>query len=107
LKVRDGGERYDVVIVGSPNVNPGYKLVNNAAYPQIGSDYEKTFHVLRSLHCDVFLGAHGSYYDLESKYARMTGGANPFIDPQGSQRYVDEREQAFRAELARQQAAAR
>jgi metallo-beta-lactamase class B len=71
LKVRDGGERYDVVIVGSPNVNPGYKLVNNAAYPQIGSDYEKTFHVLRSLHCDVFLGAHGSYYDLESKYARM------------------------------------
>ena len=107
MKVNEGGKSYDVVIVGSPNVNPGYRLVNNAAYPQIASDYEKTFGVLRSLHCDVFLGAHGSYYDMESKYARMTGSANPFIDPQGYQKYVDEREQAFRAELARQQAVSR
>ena len=29
LKVQDGGKPYDVVIVGSPNVNPGYKLVGN------------------------------------------------------------------------------
>jgi metallo-beta-lactamase class B len=107
MKVREGGESYDVVIVGSPNVNEGYKLVNNAAYPQIAGDYEKTFAVLRSLHCDVFLGAHGGYYEMESKYARMGNGANPFIDPKGYQNYVIEREQAFRAELARQQAASR
>lgn len=107
MKVHEDGEGYDVVIVGSPNVNEGYKLVNNAAYPQITSDYEKTFGVLRSLHCDVFLGAHGNYYDMESKYARMTGSANPFIDPKGYQEYVTEREKAFRAELAHQQAAAR
>jgi metallo-beta-lactamase class B len=105
MKVKEGGKSYDVVIVGSLNVNPGYKLVNNAAYPQIASDYEKTFRVLRSLHCDVFLGAHGNYYDMESKYVRM-GGGNPFIDAQGYQKYIDEREQAFRAKLARQQAAA-
>ena len=30
LKVREADKTYDVVIVGSPNVNPGYKLVNNA-----------------------------------------------------------------------------
>jgi metallo-beta-lactamase class B len=107
MKVREGGESYDVVIVGSPNVNEGYKLVNNEAYPQIAGDYEKTFAVLRSLHCDVFLGAHGGYYEMESKYARMGNGANPFIDPKGYQNYVIEREQAFRAELARQQAASR
>ena len=107
MKVREGSESYDTVIVGSPNVNEGYNLVSNATYPQIASDYEKTFDVLRSLHCNVFLGAHGSYYDMESKYARMTGGANPFIDPKGYENYVNEREQAFRAELARQQAAAR
>lgn len=107
MKVREGSQSYDVVIVGSPNVNEGYKLVNNATYPQIASDYEKTFGVLRSLHCDVFLGAHGSYYDMESKYPRMSDGANPFIDPKGYQKYVAEREQAFRAELANQQAAAR
>ena len=32
MKAVDAGKTYDVVIVGSPNVNPGYKLVNNAAY---------------------------------------------------------------------------
>jgi metallo-beta-lactamase class B len=79
--------------------------MNNAAYPQIASDYKKTFDVLRSLHCDVFLGAHGSYYDLESKYPRMARDTNPFIDPKGYQEFVDDREQTFRTELARQQAA--
>jgi metallo-beta-lactamase class B len=106
MKVQDGGKSYDVVIVGSPNVNEGYKLVGNRAYPQIASDYEKGFGVLRSLHCDVFLGAHGGYYGMEEKYARIKGGAaNPFIDPDGYKAYVTEREQAFRAELAKQQAA--
>jgi len=108
MKVRDGAKSYDVVIVGSPNVNPGYKLVNNDAYPQIAADYEKTFRVLRSLHCDVFLGAHGSYYGLETKYQRIkNGGGNPFIDPEGYKSYINDREQAFRVELARQHAAAR
>jgi hypothetical protein len=44
---------------------------------------------------------------MESKYARMTGSANPFIDAKGYQNYVNGREQAFRAEFTRQQAAAR
>ena len=107
MKVHEGSKSYDVVIVGGTNVNEGYKLVNNPAYPQIASDYEKTFRVLRSLHCDVFLGAHGSYYDLESKYARMSANTNPFIDPKGYHAFVDDREQAFRTELARQQSAGR
>jgi len=108
MKVSDGGKTYDVVIVGSPNVNAGYKLVNNARYPQIASDYEKMFRVLQSLPCDVFLGAHGDYYGMEAKYAGLKeGGANPFIDPSGYKSYVAEREQTFKAELAKQTAAAR
>jgi metallo-beta-lactamase class B len=103
MKVQEGGKSLEVVIVGSPNVNPGYKLVNNATYPQIAADYEKTFRVLRSLPCDVFLGAHGAYYDMEAKYPRLKeGSANPFIDPEGYKAYVADREQAFRAELAKQ-----
>jgi metallo-beta-lactamase class B len=106
MKVEDGGKSYDVVIVGSPNVNEGYKLVGNKAYPQIASDYERGFAALRSLHCDVFLGAHGGYYGMEEKFARIKdGAANPFIDPDGYKAYVTDREQAFRAELAKQQAA--
>lgn len=103
LKVRDGGKDYNVVVVGSPNVNPGYKLVNNTAYPKIASDYEKTFRVLKWLPCDIFLGAHGGYYDMEAKYARMkTTTSNPFIDPAGYAAYLSEREQTFRKELERQ-----
>jgi len=104
MKAQDGGKTYDVVIVGSPNVNAGYKLVGNALYPQIAQDYERTFRVLKSLHCDVFLGAHGAYYDLEAKFAKMKPGApNPFLDSQGYQSYVEERDQTFRAELKKQQ----
>jgi metallo-beta-lactamase class B len=105
MKVIEGGRVYNVVIVGSPNVNPGYKLVKNAAYPQIAQDYDLTFRTLKSLPCDVFLGAHGGYYDMLAKYARMkAGAANPFIDRAGYAAYVEERERAFRTELARQSA---
>jgi metallo-beta-lactamase class B len=108
LKVREAGKTYDVVIVGSPNVNPGYKLVNNARYPEIADDYARGFRVLKSLPCDVFLGAHGSYYDMEAKHAKLNArGANPYLDAEGYKNYVAEREQAFLAELQKQTAAAK
>src|SRR5262245_8650492 len=106
MKVQEAGKTYNVVIIGSPNVNPGYRLVNNTAYPQIASDYEKTFSVLKSLPCDIFLGAHGNYFDLETKYARLKENAlTALVDPEGYRKYVDEKEQAFRTELAKQRAA--
>jgi metallo-beta-lactamase class B len=103
MKVREDNRSYNVVIVGSPNVNTGYKLMSNAAYPEIAKDYVSTFETLKSLPCDVFLGAHGMYFGMEAKFARMKpGGANPFVDPEGYKSYVAEREQAFRKELAKQ-----
>lgn len=108
MKVKDGGKTLDVVIVGSPNVNPGYVLVGNKKYPGIAQDYEKTFQVLKSLPVDVFLGAHGAYYGMDAKYPKMTaGGANVFIDPAGYKAYIANREAAFRKELAKQQAGAK
>jgi metallo-beta-lactamase class B len=110
MKVTDdkSGKTYDVVFVGSPNVNPGYKLVNNAEYPQIASDYEHEFAVLKSLPCDIFLGAHGAYYDMAAKYPQLNAGAeNPFIDPAGYKAYVADRESAFKDELEKQQDAAK
>ena len=98
-----GSRMLHVVIVGSPNVNPGYKLVNNNAYPQIAADYKRGFAVLASLPCDIFLGAHGGYFGLKEKYARWThGDKNAFIDPDGYKAYIADREQAFEAELERQ-----
>jgi len=106
MKVDEAGKSYDVVIIGSPNVNEGYKLLRNESYPEIASDYERTFRVLKSLPVDIFLGAHGSYFDMQAKYARLKEGAvTPFIDPDGYKSYVADREQAFRTELAKQKAA--
>lgn len=103
MKVVDGGKSYNVVIIGSPNVNPGYKLVGNKAYPQMAQDYEKTFRVLKSLPCDIFLGAHGGYYGMVAKYARLKQeGMKVFVDPQGYKDYVADRERAFQTELAKQ-----
>lgn len=106
MKLQDGGQTYNVVIIGSPNVNPGYKLVNNARYPQIAADYKRMFRVLKSLPCDIFLGAHGGYFDLERKYARLKENAlAAFVDPEGYKKYVADKEQAFKAEFAKQRAA--
>jgi len=104
MQVQDGGRTLNAVIVGSPNVNPGYILVGNKNYPKIADDYVKTFAVLKSLPCDLFLGAHGAYFGLQAKHEKMkVGGANPFIDPDGYKAYVAERDDAFRKEWARQQ----
>lgn len=103
MKVKDAGKTRDVVIIGSPNVNPGYNLVDSKVYPQMAKDFERTFAVLKSLPVDYFLGAHGAYFDLETKYERMkAGSATVFIDPEGYKTYVADREQAFRSELAKQ-----
>ena len=56
----------------------------------------------------MFLGAHGDYYGMPAKYAKLKpGSANPFIDPEGYKAYVANREAAFRKELAKQQEAAK
>src|SRR5437588_9604562 len=105
MQRKDAGKTLDVVIVGSPNVNPGYRLANNPDYPEIADDFARTFRVLKALHCDIFLGAHGSYYDMEAKYARLKpgGGSNPFVDPEGYRAYIEEREKAYLGTLHRQQ----
>ena len=103
LDETEAGKTLHVVIVGSPNVNPGYKLVGNTAYPQIADDYRHEFQVLKSLPCDVFLGAHGAYFDMKAKYGRWkSGDGNAFIDPSGYKAYIADREQAFEAEYKKQ-----
>jgi metallo-beta-lactamase class B len=108
MQVNEGGKTYNVVIVGSPNVNSGYQLVHNDKYPQIAADYERMWTVLKSLPCDIFLGAHGAYFGLEEKYPLMdAAAANPFIDPAGYKALVAQKEQDFRTELAKQTLAAK
>src|SRR4051812_32841313 len=102
-RVEDGGKKYDVVVIGSPNVNPGYQLVNNKDYPEIAADFARTFEVLKGLPCDEFLGAHGSYYGMVERYALLQKGqANAFVNPRAYQEYVAQKERAFHRTLAAQ-----
>src|SRR5581483_8068196 len=76
--------------------------------PEIAADFAKTFAVLKSLPCDVFLGAHGGYYGMVEKYEllRKGTGENPFVNPEGYRAYVAQKERAFQKTLAMQRGAA-
>jgi metallo-beta-lactamase class B len=103
--VVDGKPR-DVVIIGGTAVNPGFKLIGNTRYPTIADDYARTFKVLKDLPCDLPLGAHGAYFDMEAKYQRsQQGDKTAFIDPAGYKKFVASAEKNYLGELAKQKAA--
>ena len=105
LDVTDNGRKYGVVFVCSASI-PGYKLVRNEKYPNIVEDYETTFAKLKQLKPDVFLAAHGSFFDLLGKAEKLRNGANPnpFIDPVGYADYIASAEKTFRDQLAQEKA---
>jgi metallo-beta-lactamase class B len=104
MTAMDGGRPLQVVIVGSPNVNQGYQLVNYLEYPEMSADFARTFKILKSLPCHIFLGAHGNYYEMEAKSAKLktSSASNPFVDPEGYRAYIEDREKAYLAELKKQ-----
>jgi len=107
MKVREGSRTYDVVFYGSTTI-PGFKLVGNTNYPNIVDDFERSFRLLKTLPCDIFLAPHGSFFALEEKIKRLAQqpAQNPFIDEAGFRRIVERTEKEFRAELKRQQSGA-
>jgi len=107
MKVEEAGKTYNVVIICSLGVNPGFKLVNNADVPQIADEFTRAFETMRSLPCDVPLGSHPGMYNMEEKYAKLEkGGPNPFIDPVGYKTEIDIDEAMFHAVLDQQRKAA-
>ena len=64
--------------------------------------------VLKSLALAIFFSARTVRLLLTSKKstpASRSGAANPFVDPDGYKKYVAEKEQEFRTELAKQKLA--
>jgi metallo-beta-lactamase class B len=106
MQIVDKGKPENVVIVGSWNVNSEFRLVDRpgkpASYPGIAADYRTTFSVLESLPCDIFLGAHGGYFDMLTKLKRAQTQPDVWIDPEGYRAAVAERKAAFEAELKKQ-----
>lgn len=105
MKAQEGTKSYAVAFVSSPTINPGVVLTNNPKYPEIAEDYAKTFRVLKSLPCDVFLGSHANFFDGLKKGERLRKGEtpNPFIDPQGCRAFIEKREKVYQDQLAKEQ----
>jgi len=95
--IDDGGVARRVVMIGGTTA-PGYRLVDNAAYPGIVQDFEATFRTLRSLEADIVFEGHGFAFDLEARRQ----GKRPFVDPAALKESVDKAEGAFRKALADQ-----
>jgi metallo-beta-lactamase class B len=92
-ELRDGRNQHNVVIacqIGVPSANISYEGMD--------ADFKRTYTLLRSLPCDIFLAEHGKAFSLTEKMARRTKdpSVNPFVDPSGCARYVDQAEQEAR-----------
>ncbi len=115
MRVADGGVMRDAVIVGSWSVLSEMRLVAGlrgpggqrlpTTYPGIAEDFALGFRVLEGLPCDIFLGAHGSYFGMVEKLARARAGAKEvWVDPAGYRAAVAKRKGVFERELRRQEA---
>ncbi|MEY2505657.1 MAG: metallo-beta-lactamase class [Verrucomicrobiota bacterium] len=102
----------NAVIVGGVMFWSDFRLIDagghKASYPGIAEDFARTFSVLGSLPCDIFLGAHGSYFGLKSKLPRLEKeGPQVFLDPAGYKEFVEKGQAAFETALKKEQEAAR
>jgi len=99
MPVSDSGKTYQVVFYCSTSVVD--KLVNNAAYPNIVADYERSFAELKKMPCDVFLAPHAEFFHLDEKRRQLEAGKlDAFVDPGEMPKFVEQSEQAFREQLA-------
>jgi metallo-beta-lactamase class B len=101
----------NIVIVGGVSFWSEYHFVatpgHPVSYPGIAQDFQHTFSELQALPCDVFLGAHGGYFDMLTKLKRYKqAGSTVFIDPAGYKAFVADAKEDFTDAFKKQQAAA-
>jgi metallo-beta-lactamase class B len=109
MQTHEGGKTLNVVIVGGWSWNPKVRLVTAngkiESYPGIERDFEHAFATYRALPCDIFLGAHGVYFDMLGKLKRMPAeGSAVWIDPEGYKKAEAEKEAEFYKEVAKEKA---
>lgn len=103
----ESGKDLFVVIVGGLSSNPGVRLLphngTTASYPGIDADFEHTFATLKALPAEIFLGAHGGYFEMLEKLDKGARN-NPalWIDPAGYKRAIVEAEGVFQEKLSKE-----
>ncbi|WP_309603832.1 subclass B3 metallo-beta-lactamase [Phenylobacterium sp.] len=108
LPVRVAGRLRQALILCSNSILPPYRLdAAHESYPGIAADYEKSYAFWRSAPCEVFLGSHGIFFDMQAKRAALLAGkTDAFVDPAGCKTWFDKGYVDFKATLASQQSEA-
>jgi metallo-beta-lactamase class B len=104
IELVENGERHVAVSIGSLSILPGVKLRARPTWPGIAESFARSYAMLRAIPCDVFLGSHGNFFDLDAKRKAQIQGAktNPFVDPDGYRVFLDQAERKYREQLARE-----
>jgi metallo-beta-lactamase class B len=102
MKVTENGKTYNVVFTSSMSINPGVKMVNNPTWAGVAAAYAQSFAKLKTLPCDVFLGPHAPFFDMEKKVKKLGAQPNPFLDPAGFRQFIAMNEKSYHAQIQRE-----
>ena len=95
MVAEEEGQKYNVILLGGLRIATP-PLLGNKEYPNIADDLAATFYYLQNLPVDVYLGAHGYWYDLRNKIPRIQQeGYKAFINPEEYRKAVDGWQQVF------------
>ena len=112
MEINENGKKLLAAIIGGWSSNPGVTYVaikgKPASYPGIEKDFEHTFATYKALPVDIFLGAHGVYFNMLQKLDRGAR-TNPalWIDPTGYKAAIQKADENFNRELVKEQAQAK
>ncbi len=109
MQVHEGDKIWNVVIAGGFAALDSYRLVDMpgkpASYPGILKDFHDGFALQRKLPVDIFLGAHGLYFDMQAKLKRMpVEGPSVWLDAAEYHKLLDESEKKIDARAAAERA---
>ena len=101
MKVREESRDYNVVIANMGSINSGKRLAVIPTYPGVAEDFAKTFRAQKALPVDVWVAAHGSQYQLHTKYKpEQAYHPETFVDPEGYRAAVERHEKLYLEYLA-------
>jgi metallo-beta-lactamase class B len=112
MVVHEGTHTWNVVIAGGFAAFDTYRLIDlpgkPASYPGILKDFKDGFALQRALPCDIFLGAHGLYFNMQEKIVKMaTEGPSVWLDSGQYRQLLDSSEKAIDAQADAQRKAAK
>ncbi len=103
MVAEEAGQKYDVVFMCGVRID-GPSLLSDPNYPDIATDLAGTYKTLESLPVDIYLGAHGYWFNLGEKIERMKKGEGykAFIDPEGYRNAINGWQNDFIARLVKE-----